>query len=342
MSRRDFLQHLDDQAVRDWLAPRRAQWQIAIDNTGIDGNVGAIIRGHNIMAGGGIQLLHKAGYNKRVTMGTHHHEPTRILDNPAGNLIITVEADSNLPPLPDRLVQDATYVIGHDGVGIRPQIIRQCHMRFGPPSGWSNAVSSGVLAHLLMKRLRAGESLVDIPLCNEYNATPLYPANIEWQKLTKAQQRMQLPMDWWVDRFKWNTTRDWWVWVPHSQTGLNTVMTCRIAQAAGANGIITSHYPGPQIERMNGRWRVESNRSVLSWAAKKRIALIGLEHGGEIPRLGSLPARAILIAGHEQEGLHTDIRAQCDGIVTLPQWGSCNSYNMSNAVALALDYVQTM
>jgi len=337
MGRRPELRELTDQAVRDWMAPRRAAWQVAVENNGIDGSVGAIVRAHNAFGGGAIQLLGRGAYNKRVSVGTHQHEPIRVLDAAEGELVVSVEADPALPPLPRDLWPAATYVLGHDAIGLSPALAARCDARFGPPPGWSAATSPAMLAHLLMWRLRHGRSRGDAPQRKTTAATPAWQP--DWPGLTRREQRARLRFDWWVGRWPRTVRRDWWVHLPHGQTPLNAVVTCRNAFAAGAAGVITPDDPGPEAAPLGDHWRVRSFAEVAGWARAEGCALVALEQGGTPLAETQLPARAVLVAGHEVHGLDPSILRACTEVVSLPQWGSVNSFNVASAIGLTLDAV---
>ena len=353
MGRRGDLRGLTDQAVRDWMAPRRAGWRIAMENNGIDGSVGAIVRAHNAFAGGGVQLLGKGRYNKRAAVGTHQHEPIRVLDAVEGDFVVSVEADPALPPLPFDLWPEATYVLGHDAVGLSPALAARCDLRFGPPPGWGAATSPAMLAHLLMWRLRHGEARTAAPAVGVFPnprhrwitehagssgrpaGTPAWQAG--WPGLTPAEQRARLGFDWWVERFAWEVRRDWWVHLPHGQTPLNAVATARNALAAGAAGIVTPDDPGPERAPLGDHWRVRSSAEVAAWARAEGYALVALEQGGTPFADAALAARAVLVVGHEVHGLDATHLRACDQVLTLPQWGSVNSLNVASAAGLILD-----
>ncbi len=339
MGRRPELRALSDPQVRDWMAPRRAAWRIAIENSGIDGSVGAIVRAHNAFAGGGIQLLGRAKYNKRAAVGTHQHEPVRVLDLPDGSPLVSVEPDPTLPPLPSELWSEATYVLGHDGVGLSPGIAARCDARFGPPPGWGGATSPAMLAHLLMARLRGGV-FADPPmraLREHAAATPAWIGG--WERLTRAEQKARLGFAWWVEAFPWEVRRNWWVCLPEGQTPLNAVAAARNALAAGAAGLITPVDPGPERAPLGEHWRVEPFAETLARARAEGRPVLALEQDGislaEVP----VPARALLVAGHEIHGLSPEHLRACDERLTLPQWGSVNSLNVASALGLVLDRV---
>lgn len=340
MGRRVELRDFTDQQVRDWMAPRRAGWQIAIENTGIDGAVGAIVRAHNAFAGGGLQLLGAAGYNKRAAVGTHQHEPIRVLGAVEGELVIGVEADPALPALPHALWPEATYVLGHDAVGLSPARATSCDVRFGPPPGWSGATSPAMLAHLLMARLRGAcvapdDGITSIVRHAGPTETPAWQEG--WPELTRREQRARLAFDWWVMRFTWTVRRDWWICLPTGQTPLNAVAAARNALAAGAAGVITTDDPGPERAPLAEHWRVQPFAGVLAWARAAGYPLVALEQGGTPLADAVLPERAVLLAGHEVHGLTAEQLAACELVVTLPQWGSVNSLNVASAAGLVLD-----
>lgn len=347
MGRRPELRELSDQGVRDWMAPRRAAWQIAVENNGIDGSVGAIVRAHNAFAGGGIQLLGVGRYNKRAAVGTHQHEPIRVLEAVEGEFVVGVEAGPLLPPLPCGLWPSATYVFGHDAVGLSPALAARCDVRFGPPPGWGPATSPSMLAHLLMWRLRHGDALAGADRSVGPDDPPgaIRPHAGEagnhwdpaWLGLSRAEQRARVPFDWWVGCCAWEPRRDWWVHLPGGRTPLNAVMTARNALAAGAAGVFTASDPGPERAPLGDHWRVRSSAEVMAWARAEGYALVALEQGGTPLAEAALPARAVLVAGHEVHGLScAEVRA-CDAVVSLPQWGSVNSLNVASAVGLVLD-----
>jgi len=166
-------------------------------------------------------------------------------------------------------------------------------------------------------------------------ATPAWRPG--WPALTLAQQRAQLRFDWWVGRWPWTVRRDWWVHLPRGQTPLNAVLACRNAVAAGAAGIITSDDPGPEAAPLGDHWRVRSFAEVAAWARAEDCSMVALEHGGTPLAEAELPARAVLVAGHEVHGLDHAALGACDQVVSLPQWGSVNSFNVASAVGLVLD-----
>jgi tRNA G18 (ribose-2'-O)-methylase SpoU len=341
MGRRAELRGLSDQAVREWMAPRRAAWQVAVENNGIDGAVGAIVRAHNAFAGGGVQLIGRASYNKRAAVGAHQHEPIRVLAQVEGSPVVGVEADDRLAPLPDGLWPEATYVLGHDAVGLSPALRARCDARYGPPRGWGAATSPAMLAHLAMRRLRCRAAGARSDAWHggiaEHAAAPASAWQSDWPTLRRAEQRARLPFDWWVKRFAWDLRRDWWVHLPDAQTPLNAVAAARNALAAGAAGIITTDDPGPERGPLGDHWRVRSWQAVVTWARATGSALVALEQGGTPLADAALPARAVLVAGHEVRGLSPAHLRACDEVVSLPQWGSVNSLNVASAVGLVLD-----
>ncbi len=323
------------------MAPRRASWQVAVENNGIDGSVGAIVRAHNAFAGAGVQLLGRGRYNKRAAVGTHQHEPIRVLQAVEGSCVVGVEADPTLRPLPAELWADATYVLGHDAVGLSPALAARCDVRFGPPPGWSGATSPAMLAHLLMARLRrfSGGVLPNraMTAIGRHTAASAGGWQDDWPTLTRREQRARLRFDWWVERFAWELRRDWWVCLPDGQTPLNAVAAARNALAAGAAGLVTPGDPGPERAPLGERWRVRGFEDVCAWARAEERPLVALEQGGTPLGDAELPARAVLVAGHEVTGLSREQLAACDAVVTLPMWGSVSSYNVASAVGLALD-----
>ena len=322
------------------MAPRRARWQVAVENSGIDGSVGAIVRAHNAFAGGGVQLLGSGRYNKRAAVGTHQHEPIRVLDAAAGDLVIGVEADPALPPLPRTLWQDATYAFAHDAVGPSPALAARCDLRFGPPPGWSGATSPAMLAHVLMARLRDASVAPDdsVASIRRHDAPDQAAAWQDgWAELTRAQQRAALPFDWWVARFAWTVRRPWWICLPSGQTPLNAVAAARNALAAGAAGVITPEDPGPKRLPLGDHWRVQPFDDVVSWARAAGYPLIALEQGGTPLADATLPERAVLLAGHEVRGLSARQQSACELVLRLPQWGSVRSLNVASAAGLVLD-----
>ena len=76
---------------------------------------------------------------------------------------------------------------------------------------------------------------------------------------------------------------------------------------------------------------------VVAWARADGRPLLALEQGGTPLAEARLPARAVLVAGHEVTGLSRAQLAACDAVLTLPMWGSVNSYNVASAVGLVLD-----
>lgn len=338
MGRRPELRELSDEQVRRWMAPRRAGWQVAVENNGIDGAVGAIVRAHNAFAGGGVQLLGRARYNKRAAVGAHQHEPSRVLAEPEGTPLIGVEPDPSLPPLPASLPAAATYVLGHDALGLSPALAARCAARVGPPPGWSGAISPAMLAHLLMWRLREGS----VTLFGSHEAEKGHayatPTWIDgWAELPRAAQLARLRFDWWVATFAWEVRRDWWVCLPDAQTPLNAVAAARNALAAGAAGIITADDPGPERAPLGDHWRVQRFEQVVAWAHAEARPLVALEQGGTPLGDAVLPGRGVLVAGHEVRGLTREHLRACDAVVTLPMWGSVNSLNVASAAGLALD-----
>ncbi len=251
--------------------------------------------------------------------------------------LVAVEADPALPPLPAAgLPPDATYVLGHDGVGLSPALAARCDARYGPPPGWSGATSPAMLAHLLMWRLRGlGVRSDGADGTSGAHAAPRWVPG--WEALPRREQLARLPFAWWVGAFEWEVRRDWWVCLPDGQTPLNAVVCARNTLAAGGAGLVTPQDPGPERAPLGEHWRVQPFAETVAAARAEGRVVVALEQGG--PELGTvpLPERALLVAGHEVHGLSPEHLRVCDAVLTLPQWGSVNSLNVASAVGLALD-----
>lgn len=338
MSRLPQLLDMSDQEVREWIQPKRARWTLAIDNTGMDGNVGAIVRGHNLCAGGGVHIVGRRKWHKRVSMGTYNYEPIsyhpdmHTLKATLHQPLVSIEADSTLPPCDEYLRDDVCYVFGHDGVGLSPRSAAAMDARLGPPRGWNAATSSGTLAHLVMMRLRTRPATIATSYPEFHQQTPLWQPG--WADATRDVQRQLLPMKWWVNAWPWpQHPWDWWLWMPDSQYSLNEGLVWRIAQAAGLRGIITAS----EAPIQSPYWRQMTNQQVSEYANGQQYPIYGLELGGrELPGQG-LPSRGILALGHEQHGLDTQLAVH--ETVSLPQWGSNRSFNVAMSAAMAVDCI---
>ncbi|MDQ4119688.1 MAG: TrmH family RNA methyltransferase, partial [Actinomycetota bacterium] len=65
------------------------------------------------------------------------------------------------------------------------------------------------------------------------------------------------------------------------------------------------------------------------------FVVYGLATGGESLMDADLGPRVALVLGNETTGLTDDVRAQLDGILTIPMFGGVESLNVASAGAVA-------
>lgn len=332
---RDELKGLSNQAVRDWLLERRARWQIGIENSGIDGNVGASIRTHNLYAGGGVLMWGKRKYHRTVSMGTYHYEPIThqdtLRDHKVSKPIISIENDPRFPSCDSvSLPDDALYVLGHDGIGLSRETLSQVDARLGPPTGWRESLNPSMLSGILMNRLRTGSKELPVIEPVDDRSNPSWTEG--WESWHRPEQREHLPQGWWMNHLRdWEGRNDWWIWAPHGKYNLNQALMYRLSHAARFKGFISPSTPANKP----AHWLGMDTSETLQWIADRQYPLIGLEQDKTKVSQFTWPSRGVLVVGGEQDGLG-ELCERCDDCISLPQWGSGRSISVSVAASVAL------
>jgi 23S rRNA (guanosine2251-2'-O)-methyltransferase len=126
----------------------------------------------------------------------------------------------------------------------------------------------------------------------------------------------------------------------------NVGMVLRSATAAGIDGVLLPRRGVPSIDPLviKASAGVAFSAPVLRSATAEEgiIALraagfevYGLDAGGESLMEAELPHRVALVLGNETEGLSEPVRAELDGILSIPMFGGVESLNVASAAAVA-------
>ena len=135
----------------------------------------------------------------------------------------------------------------------------------------------------------------------------------------------------------------------------NTGALFRTADAAAVDFIyllgLTPHPPHSQLEKTAlgatdyVSWRhCEDFQEVDSELTADGYTLIGLDNGPGAVNLFEFqwPRNAALVAGHEVEGLSSEIGERCEARIFLPMYGYKRSLNVTTALGIAIyDYLRT-
>ena len=81
-----------------------------------------------------------------------------------------------------------------------------------------------------------------------------------------------------------------------------------------------------------------SGDALAEWARSEGVALVGIDNvpGSRPLESVELPSRCVLVLGNESNGLSEELRAQCDVILHITQYGSTRSINAGAAAAIAM------
>jgi len=146
------------------------------------------------------------------------------------------------------------------------------------------------------------------------------------------------------DPEKLDRPRELTIAVPKLHSNVNLA---RIVRAAGCCGLTRVIVEGnPKIDATIARdslqqIEIENHRTLLPVLRKLRGAgypVIGLEQAEGSLRLYDFqfPRQAILLVGHERQGLTADYLAEIDHAVEIPVYGRPLSHNVATATAMAL------
>ncbi|GMA87333.1 hypothetical protein GCM10025868_25830 [Angustibacter aerolatus] len=77
---------------------------------------------------------------------------------------------------------------------------------------------------------------------------------------------------------------------------------------------------------------------LVAWAAAEALPLLGVDNlPGAVPLEGfALPRDCVLVLGQEGPGLSDPVRAACDVVLSIAQFGSTRSINAAAAGAIAM------
>ena len=79
-------------------------------------------------------------------------------------------------------------------------------------------------------------------------------------------------------------------------------------------------------------------RSFADWARSEEVAIVGVDNlPGSVPlETADLPRRCVLVFGQEGPGLSAAMRAECEVVLHIEQFGSTRSINAGAAAAIAM------
>ncbi len=82
----------------------------------------------------------------------------------------------------------------------------------------------------------------------------------------------------------------------------------------------------------------ESAEDFIEWAKQQNIPVIGIDNMQGSVKLEkfTFPQRCVLVVGQEGSGLSEPMRAGCDSLVEISQFGSTRSINVGAAAAIAM------
>lgn len=369
LNRLEHLRKYNLEEVQQWLSARRSSWRIAVENYGIDSNIGVMVRNHNLLAGGGIDLIGSPRWNRKVSMGSYKYEPIAHYPNITDyrqqhpeRIIIAVEDRDDLPPVDQHLYQNATYLFGHDEMELTPEAKQAATIVCGAPSGWSRGAGPGMLATIVMYLLRQQDASShkdafldpdEIDIHNKVDSKIISNnafVNIQqqnnrdlqkaeefesWKKLTRQEKRDTMKRDWWNDPKGWETNHDWWVWCPDTSYSINLLSIYRFVKSTKLQGLICPQ-EGPKASPRH--WRSMENDKALAMFKEQGYPLFGLEHGGEDLYTSKLPNKGVLVIGNEANGLDTD-KFPLDHQLTIPQYGSVRSYSAAISAGIVIQSI---
>ncbi len=78
--------------------------------------------------------------------------------------------------------------------------------------------------------------------------------------------------------------------------------------------------------------------ALVSWAREEDLAVLGIDNlPGSVPLESAvLPRRCVLVFGQEGPGLSEPVRAACESVLSIAQFGSTRSINAGAAAAIAM------
>ena len=129
----------------------------------------------------------------------------------------------------------------------------------------------------------------------------------------------------------------------------NLGAVCRVAESAGANGLVIPHRRSAEVTPAACKaaagavehLAIARVRNLADWLgeAKQREAWVygAARQPGAVPYdSADYSGRTVLVLGSEGRGLRPRVAASCDRLVTLPQRGRVESLNVATAAAALL------
>ncbi|MCO6458474.1 MAG: RNA methyltransferase [Pirellulaceae bacterium] len=131
---------------------------------------------------------------------------------------------------------------------------------------------------------------------------------------------------------------------PQFRSGVNLSRIVRTASCCGVERMVVSGRAkvDPEIARDGAeRVRLEVHRSLGPALKKLRgegYKLVGLEQTSNAQCLYEFrfPQRAVLVLGHERQGISDELLALLDLVVEIPVYGLPYSHNVATAAAMAM------
>lgn len=82
----------------------------------------------------------------------------------------------------------------------------------------------------------------------------------------------------------------------------------------------------------------ETVEALVAWAADARLPLVGVDNlPGAVPlETYPIPRSCVLVFGQEGPGLSAPVRAACEAVLSIAQYGSTRSINAGAAAAIAM------
>lgn len=180
-----------------------------------------------------------------------------------------------------------------------------------------------------------------------------YTAGRNLQKLTRSTEHQGVACEIEYIESKFNDI-DWdmdrgYIFISEATFEQNIGAIIRTAECAGLGGVLVPN----KVEITATIAKISTGAlfhiPVISYSIYQAISkfkkegfkIYGIERGGNNYFEEELSSRSLFIIGGEDKSLSEGIRAECDSILEIPQFGEINSLNMSNASSIIMyEYVR--